>query len=145
MQIKQITRIGVLVLFVLATICWVGIALSDEVDESARPTGGMMTIPIIILGYIATAIAAFIAIFYSVTTLLKSPNLKKTLLYFGIFIGLFLVGLALGSGTELVKDGEQVVSAFGSRMVSAGLFMFYVLALAAIGLMIYTSFWKLKK
>ena len=146
MQLKQITRIGVLVLLALAGLFWIFIAASDEVDDAARPTGGMMTMPLIILGYIATFVAAGLALFYSLTSLLKNPYAKKVFINIGIFIAIFLVGLATGgSQAYFDKDGVMVASSFGSRMVSAGLFTFYVLAIAAIGLMIYTSFAKLKK
>lgn len=132
------TRIGVLVMLALAAICWVSILATDDVE------GGLIT-PFIFLAYLTVIIAAGLALFYSVTSLLKSPNAKKVFINIGIFIGIFILGLVLGSGEEVIKDGEVMVTAFGSRMVSAGLFMFYVLALAAIGLMIYTSFAKLKK
>lgn len=138
MQLKQMTRIGVLVMLALAAICWVSILATDDVE------GGLIT-PFIFLAYLTVIIAAGLALFYSVTSLLKSPNAKKVFINIGIFIGIFILGLVLGSGEEVIKDGEVMVTAFGSRMVSAGLFMFYVLALAAIGLMIYTSFAKLKK
>jgi hypothetical protein len=67
-------------------------------------------------------------------------------MYFGIFIAIFLVGLATGSSEEFVaRDGTVMATALDSRLTSAGLFMFYILAAIAIGLMFYTSFWKLKK
>jgi hypothetical protein len=139
MQLKKITRIGAIVLFALSTIFWITIAMSDEAD------GGMIT-PMIVLSYLALFISTGLALYYSVMTLLKSPSLKKTLMYFGIFIAIFLVGLATGSSEEFVaRDGTVMATALDSRLTSAGLFMFYILAVIAIGLMFYTSFWKLKK
>lgn len=139
MQLKKITRIGAMVLFALSTIFWITIAMSDEAD------GGMIT-PMIVLSYLALFISTGLALYYSVMTLLKSPSLKKTLMYFGIFIAIFLVGLATGSSEEFVaRDGTVMATALDSRLTSAGLFMFYILAVIAIGLMFYTSFWKLKK
>jgi hypothetical protein len=139
MQLKKITRIGALILFVLATIFWVTIAMSDETD------GGLI-MPMILLSYLAIIIATGLALYYSIMALLKSPNLKKTLMYIGIFIAIFLIGLATGSSEEYVaKDGAVMATALDSRLASAGLFMFYILAIIAVGLMIYTSFAKLKK
>jgi|LakMenE18May11ns_1017448.scaffolds.fasta_scaffold9957450_3 hypothetical protein len=139
MQLKKITRIGAMILFALSTIFWITIAMSDEAD------GGMIT-PMIVLSYLALFISTGLALYYSVMTLLKSPSLKKTLMYFGIFIAIFLVGLATGSSEEFVaRDGTVMATALDSRLTSAGLFMFYILAAIAIGLMFYTSFWKLKK
>ena len=139
MQLKKITRVGAMILFALSTIFWITIAMSDEAD------GGMIT-PMIVLSYLALFISTGLALYYSVMTLLKSPSLKKTLMYFGIFIAIFLVGLATGSSEEFVaRDGTVMATALDSRLTSAGLFMFYILAAIAIGLMFYTSFWKLKK
>ena len=139
MQLKKITRIGAMILFALSTIFWITIAMSDEAD------GGMIT-PMIVLSYLALFISTGLALYYSVMTLLKSPSLKKTLMYFGIFIAIFLVGLATGSSEEFVaRDGTVMATALDSRLTSAGLFMFYILAAIAIGSMFYTSFWKLKK
>jgi apolipoprotein N-acyltransferase len=83
MQLKKITRIGAMILFALSTIFWITIAMSDEAD------GGMIT-PMIVLSYLALFISTGLALYYSVMTLLKSPSLKKTLMYFGIFIAIFL-------------------------------------------------------
>ena len=139
MQLKQMTRIGVMVLLALAAICWITIVATEDNE------GGLIT-PFIFLAYLTVIIAAGLALFYSITALLKSPNAKKVFINIGIFLGIFIVGLAVGgSDVYTNKDGDIVATAFGSRMVSAGLFMFYVLAAAAIFLMIYTSFAKLKK
>jgi len=139
MQITKITKIGAIIVFVLTTIFWLTIMLADEAD------GGLIT-PMIILSYIVMVVSAGLALYYSVMALLKSPNLKKTLMYIGVFLGIFLVGLATGTGEEVIaKDGTIMATAIDSRLTSAGLFMFYILAIISIGLLLYTSFFKLRK
>lgn len=138
MQIKKITRIGVMILLALAAVCWVSIIATDD------DNGGLIS-PFIYLAYLTVIIAAGLSIYYSIVALAKSKNAKKVLINFTVFIGIFIVGLIVGKGEEVIKDGEVVATAFGSRMVSAGLFMFYVLAAGAILLMIYTSFARIKK
>jgi hypothetical protein len=139
MQIKKITRIGAMIVFALTTIFWLTIVLADEDD------GGLIT-PMIILSYIVMVVSAGLALYYSIMSLINSPNLKKTLMYIGIFIAIFLLGLATGSSDEFVaKDGTVMATALDSRLTSAGLFMFYVLAIISVVLLVYTSFYKLKK
>lgn len=146
MQIKKLTRIGVLILSLLAFVFWFFIAGSDSVNEQGKPDGGFMTSPFIFMAFLTVIVAVALTLFYSLKGLFASKDLKKNLMPFAIFIGLFLVCLVIANGGEVVKDNKLMMEAgFGSRMVSAVLNMFYILISAAFFLLIYASFGKLKK
>ena len=64
----------------------------------------------------------------------------------GAFVLLALICyFALADGVETpLRDGEML-SASGSRMVGAGLWMFYLLTIIAIGTMLFTGIKKMIK
>ncbi len=146
MNFKKLTRLSVLVVSILSMIFWAFIASSDSVNEAGKPDGGFMTSPLIYIAILITVVTVGLTLLFSIKSLLGSNNLKKTLIPFGIFIGLFLVCLVISNGDDVVKDGKLMMEGgFGSRMVSTVLNMFYILILAAFILLIYSSFAKLKK
>jgi hypothetical protein len=63
---------------------------------------------------------------------LFSGNVKNTLIGLGSFVVILVVSFLLSEGQETaLRDGE-VLSEYGSRWVSAGLTMFYILVVVAI-------------
>ncbi|KAA1247442.1 hypothetical protein [Aquimarina sp. RZ0] len=89
-----------------------------------------LTLLILVIIIIATLFAVFSA-------LAKNPaGLKKAGIGIVAFLVVIGIGFALADGAETeMKDGE-ILSASGSKWVGTGLYAFYVLAAAAVGLML---------
>src|SRR5690554_276705 len=96
------------------------------------------------VAYITLGVAILFTLLFSVTQLFKNPQaLKKTLISLGLFLAIVLVSFFISTGEAVEKAGIEVISEYGSKWVGAGLYTFYILALVAIGLMIYSGVKKL--
>ena len=94
---------------------------------------------ILIVAYLIMALIVSSVLFYSLKKIMSDKDsLRSTLKTLGIFLVLFLICyfvLARGEETPL-RDGK-ILSAVGSRLISAALFMFYSLILIASGSMLW--------
>ena len=97
---------------------------------------------ILFVAYVIMALIVSSVLFYSVKNIVSDKeSLRSTLKTVGIFLVLFLVCyfvLARGEETSL-RDGKML-SAAGSKLISAALFMFYSLIAIASGAMLWFSF-----
>ena len=97
---------------------------------------------ILFVAYIIMALIVSSVLFYSVKNIVSDKeSLRSTLKTVGIFLVLFLICyfvLARGEETPL-RDGKML-SAAGSKLISAALFMFYSLIAIASGAMLWFSF-----
>lgn len=139
MNLKKLTRLLVIVLSVLSIVFLATIMMADAQD------GGMIA-PYIYVAYLMLLIAIVFVLYYTFKNLAsKKGELKKTFMSIGAFLGVFLVAFIFADGTAVpLKDGGEV-SSFASKMVSTGLNAFYILALVAIGLMVFTGYNRIKK
>ncbi|AOR28565.1 hypothetical protein FORMB_15250 [Formosa sp. Hel1_33_131] len=124
--------IGVISIFFLGSI----ISTGDEAIKAGESSG---TIDIFMnVSYVILGIAVLIVLAFTVLNLVSNTaGLKNTLMGVGAFAVLFLLcyyGFANGVETTL-KDGD-LLSESGSRLVGAGLYLFYFLALIAGGIML---------
>ena len=93
------------------------------------------------VAYITLALTLFIVLVYVLKETF-SGNLKKTLMSLGAFILVVIIGYVLAEGVETeMRDGEML-SESGSKWVGTGLYTFYILAVVAIGSMIYSGIKK---
>jgi hypothetical protein len=93
------------------------------------------------IAYITLALTLFIVLVYVLKETF-SGNLKKTLMSIGAFLLVVIVAYFLSEGVETeMRDGEML-SASGSKWVGTGLNTFYILAVVAIGSMIYSGIKK---
>lgn len=100
----------------------------------------------LVVAYITLGISILITVLFSITQLFKNPEtLKRTLISVGFFAAVILITYFTSSGEVVEKQGVEIISANGSKWVGAGLGTFYVLALLAIGLMVYSGIRKLIK
>ena len=94
---------------------------------------------ILIVAYLIMALIVSSVLFYSLKKIISDKDsLRSTLKTSGIFLVLFLICyfvLARGEETPL-RDGKML-SAVGSKLISAALFMFYSLILIASGSMLW--------
>ncbi len=97
---------------------------------------------ILFVAYVIMALIVSSVLFYSVKNIVSDKeSLRSTLKTVGIFLVLFLICyfvLARGEETSL-RDGKML-SAAGSKLISAALFMFYSLIAIASGAMLWFSF-----
>ncbi|MCP4460538.1 MAG: hypothetical protein GY816_21325 [Cytophagales bacterium] len=97
----------------------------------------------LIIAYILIGLCALAAIVLPLMQAAGNPgSLKKIGISFGgMVVVFFICYLIAGNDTMGLKD----VTASASKKVGAGLFMFYVLLVGAIGSIVYTEFHKLSK
>ena len=93
--------------------------------------------------------AATLGDFGAVTTFLglfsDPARLKKASISIGLFLLVIAISYILSDGVETpLKDGE-VLSASGSRWVGTGIRTFYILAVGAISLMLFSGVSKILK
>jgi len=94
---------------------------------------------ILIVAYLIMALIVSSVLFYTLKKVISDKDsLRSTLKVLGTFLVLFLIcyfALARGEETPL-RDGKML-SAVGSKLISAALFMFYSLILIASGSMLW--------
>ena len=91
--------------------------------------------------YIVLAIITLSVLVYTFKNVIDNKSsLISTLRGVGSFLMLFVILYFLSSGEEVVKGGEVVLSATGSKFIGAGLYMFYSLAIIASLSMVYFGF-----
>lgn len=141
MNLHKVTKIAAIIVAVLSLIFLGGLfATSDSEDNS-------WINPLIYLSYVILLACVAVVLIYVFKNLFSNKeNLKKTLIAIGLFLGIAIVSFILADGTEVKSATNEIVaSANTSKWVSTGLNMFYILAIAAIGTMVWTGFNKIKK
>jgi hypothetical protein len=133
--------IGVISIFFLGSI----ISTGDEAIKAGEASG---TIDVFMnVSYIILGIAVLVVLIFSVLNLVSNTaGLKNTLMGVGAFVVLALLcyfGFATGVETTL-KDGD-ILSESGSKLVGAGLYLFYFLAVIAGGIMLSFGIKKMAK
>jgi len=133
--------VGILSIVFLAMI----ISAGDEAVKAGESSGSVNTF--MYIGYIVFFLTlAFVVIFSLKNIVSDSDKLKSTLKGLGIFALLSAIcyfGLANGVETQL-KDGETF-SESGSKLLGAGLYLFYALILIAGGSMLFFGIKKMIK
>ena len=142
MVIQKITKYISMALGVIGLILQVVILRKgDDAIEMAGLAGNFSSVsPMINLAYIILIIIVLITLLSSFASLASNPaKLKKTGISIAAFAAVVLLSFLLSEGIETpMKDGE-VLSASGSRWVGAGLRTFYILAVIAVGTMLYSG------
>ena len=146
-MLHKILKIVALILSVLGAVWLVRIILAGDtaILDSADLQDSLVT-PFIYIAYLMFAIALVFVLVFVVKNLLTSGNsLKGTLIGLGAFLAVVLISYVLASGEEVpMRDGE-VLSASASRWVEAGIYAFYLLAIIAVGAMVFSGVKKLAK
>ena len=133
--------IGVLSIVLLAMI----ISTGDKAIGLGEASGTVNTF--MYIAYLVLFLPlAFVIIFSLKNILTDSDKLKSTLKAVGLFVLLAVIcyfGLATGEETVL-KDGD-ILSEGGSKLLGAGLYLFYALILTAGGSMLFFGLKKMIK
>ena len=146
-MLHKILKIIALILSVLGAIWLVRILLAGDtaIEDSADLQSSLVT-PFIYIAYLTIAIAiVFVLIFVLKNLFSSGSSLKSTLIGIGAFLAVVVISYVMASGEEVqMRDGD-VLSAGASRWVETGIYMFYILALVAIGAMVFSGVKKLAK
>lgn len=128
MNSQKILTIVVAAISILGAILWILIARGGE----QGPIGGMMTLGMVLVG--AAAVFSFV---FSLLNIVSSPSkLKKTLTSVGAFAIVAIVCYAIAQGVA-VEGEEMSITESGSKLVGAGLNLFYALIVIAFSIMIF--------
>jgi hypothetical protein len=111
--------------------------------------GGIVSLLMVLLNgqgldaqmYIAYVTLALVVLLVMIFVLkgLAAGNLKRTLISVGVFLLIVAIAYGMANGVETkMRDGE-ILSASGSQWVGTGLNTFYILAIVAIGSMIFSG------
>lgn len=132
--------IGVIGLILLGRIILAG---DDTIEASASDQQSLIT-PFIYLAYLVLAVVIVLVGFFVITGLFRG-NIKNTLISVGAFVLVIVIAYVLTDGDPVeLKDGGTL-SASASHWVSAGLYVFYILAIVAVGAMVLSGIRKLIK
>ncbi|MAW93608.1 MULTISPECIES: hypothetical protein [unclassified Leeuwenhoekiella] len=146
-MLHKILKIVALILSVLGAIWLVRILLAGDtaITDSADLQSSLVT-PFIYIAYLTIAIAiVFVLVFVLKNLFSSGSSLKSTLIGLGAFLAVVVISYVLASGEEVAMRDGEVLSASASRWVEAGIYMFYILALIAIGAMVFSGVKKLAK
>ena len=132
--------VGVLSIVFLAMI----ISAGDEAVKVGEASGSVDSF--MYVAYIVLFLTlAFVVIFTLKATFSNAATLKNTLKSVGAFAALALICYFSADGVETqLKDGDSL-SAGGSQLVGAGLYLFYALILIAGALMLFSGIKKMIK
>lgn len=112
-------------------------------DEAVALTGEGLD-GFLYVSYVVFALTiAFVL--YFVLKRIFTENLKSTLLSVGAFLLIVAISYALADGTPMSMPEGEMLSSSSSKWVGAGLNAFYIMALLAIGSMVYTGIRKVTR
>ena len=122
----------------LLGILFVGLIMLDFIEQISSLLYVAYTILVTIIGFV---------LYFTVKNIASNKTLlKSTLKTSGIFLLTALICyFVLSSGEETPLRDGNMLSAAGSKLVSAGLFMFYALILAATCIMMFFGVKNMKK
>jgi hypothetical protein len=95
------------------------------------------------LCFALVVLAAAIVLFFTFKNIASNgEKLKKAGMALGAFAIIFAIAYGMSDGEETLMKNGDTLSAGGSKMVSAGLNMFYTMAMLAVALMVFFGFKK---
>lgn len=140
MNFHKIIKIVAFALAIIGAIFALLIMAGSE--ESAESMSSNM----LYVAYAVLAIVLLLVLFFVLKGLFAG-NIKKTLGTVGAFLAVIFISYGISSGTDLnlqpfIDKGTDVTEST-SKTVGAGLYAFYILAVVAIGSMLYGGAKKL--
>lgn len=102
--------------------------------------------PGLIVGYIFLGVALVAAVVLPLINTLKNPGiLVKSGISLGVLLVLFAISYAIADGTPNSVSQAFGITESGVKMISAGLYMFYITMFLAIGGVVYSEINKALK
>jgi len=131
----RILNIVKIVIGVLAAILFVRIMIeSDDLIKDSADLQTSLISPDLYLAYIVLGITVLLVLIFTIVGVFRG-NIKKTLISVGLFAVVILIsyfGFAGDFGTGFAVSDTETLSLNGAKWIGAGLYTFYILALAAI-------------
>ncbi|MEH6657771.1 hypothetical protein [Leeuwenhoekiella marinoflava] len=146
-MLHKILKIIALILSILGAVWLVRILMTGDtaIEDSVDLQNGLVT-PFIYIAYAAFAVAVIFVIVFVIKNIFSAgSSLKGTLIGLGAFLAVVVVSYLLASGEETPLRDGGTISASASRWVEAGIYAFYILAVVAIGAMVFSGVKKLAK
>lgn len=98
---------------------------------------------LIYTGYIVLAVIVVMVLLFVLKGVFEG-DIKKTLMSVGVFLAIIIVSYVLADSTPMqLPDDGGMTSESGSKWVGTGLYTFYILAIVAVGLMVFSGFKKI--
>ena len=118
----------------------------EQVEIDASQGNYSLVTPIIELARIVLFLTIFVTLIFSLRGLFSNKEkLKKASISIGFFLLIIFIAYMVSTGVETpMKDGK-ILSENGSRWVEAGILVFYILFIIAIGLMFLSGLRKMLK
>lgn len=140
MTIQKITKLIAAIIGVAGIVLWIFLLGSTE------PYADIM----INVAKVLVVAAAAIVLLFTLINLISHPDkLKKSLLAIVSFLVIVAIGYVLADGADInmqdmAKRGISITEST-SKLVGAGLITFYILAILAAGMMLFTGIAKFLK
>ena len=139
---NRIVNILKIVVGVLAAVLFVRILI--ESDDSIKEQADLQTSlisPDLYLAYIILGITVLLVLVFSIIGIFKG-NIKKTFISIGLFVVVVLLSyfvFAGDYGTGFAISDTETLSENAAKWIGAGLYTFYILALAAVASMLVST------
>ncbi|MCG2417692.1 hypothetical protein K8089_01570 [Aequorivita sp. F47161] len=141
MALHKILKIVALLLSVAGIIFLAMIIAKGDtaVVETGEGVDGFLYV-----AYIIFAITVAFVLFFVVKGIFAG-NIKNTLISVGAFLLIVVVSYVLSDGNPLATQDGGMLSESGSKWVGTGLYAFYILAIIAVGSMVFGGIKKVTK
>ncbi len=141
MALHKILRIVALLLSIAGIIFLAMIIAKGDTEVTATGAGvdGFLYV-----AYIVFAITLVFVLFFVIKGVFAG-NIKNTLISVGAFLAIVIVSYVLSDGNPMAMGEGEMLSASGSKWVGTGLYTFYILAIIAIGTMVFSGIKKISK
>lgn len=146
-MLHKILKIVAIILSLAGAVWLVRIILAGDTAITDSPDlQSALVIPFIYISYFVLGLAlVFVIIFVLKNLFSNAKSLKSTLIGLGAFAAVIAISFVLADGTEVPMQDGEMLSATGARWVETGIYAFYILAVLAIGAMIFSGAKKLVK
>ncbi len=135
-------KIFKIIIGVLGGILFIRIvAAGDQAIENDVALQASHVSPLMYLSYFIFALCIVATLGFVIKGLFQG-DVKKTLLSLGAFVAVVVISFLASSGEETALRDGDVLSAYGSKWVSAGLTVFYILIIFAFAAIIFSSIKK---
>lgn len=96
------------------------------------------------IAYITFAITVVFVLFFVIKGIFAG-NIKNTLISVGAFLLVVVIAYVLADGNPMTMQEGNMLSASASKWVGTGLYTFYILAILAVGTMVFGGIRKVTK
>ncbi len=139
MGLHKILKIVALILSVVGIVFLAMIVAKG--DDAVRETGYGLD-GFLYVAYITFALILLMVIIFVLKGIF-SGDVKKTLVSVGAFLAIVVISYVMADGVETTMRDGEILSASGSKWVSTGLYVFYIMAVLAIGAMVLSGIKKI--